>query len=60
MFCLLNDPDARIPLPTAADVKRYQDAIGAKYPDVKEVWAAANGLKLWVQKSGNYNIQNIF
>ena len=60
MFCLLKDPDARISLPTAVNVKRYQDDIGPKYPDVKEVQAAADGLKLWVQKSYNYRIQICF
>ena len=60
MFYLLKDPDARISLPIVRDVKNYQDAIGAKYLEVKEVWAAADGLKLWVKKPGNYIIQNMF
>ena len=58
--CLINDPDARIILPTVAEVRKYQDAIGAKYPEVAEVWAAADGLKLCVEASGNYCTQNMF
>ena len=60
LVCLINDPDARITLPTEADVKKYQEAIGAKYPEVAEVWAAADGLKLCVEASGNYCTQNMF
>ena len=60
MFYLLKDPDARISLPTVRDIKNYQNAIEAKYIEVKEVWAAADGLKLWVKKPGNYRIENMF
>lgn len=38
----------------------YQQAIDATYPEIGEVWAAANGLKLWVQRSGNYCVHNQF
>ena len=60
MLKLLKDPDKKIALPTDADVRKYQEAIGAKYPEGSEVWATTDRLELWVLKSGKYCIQNMF
>ena len=60
LVCLMDDPDARVTVPTLADVRRYQKAIGDKYPLVGDVWGAADGLKLGVESSGNYAIQNMY
>ena len=49
LVCLINVPDARIAVPTLEEVRKYQEAIGAKYPLLGEVWGAADGLKLCVE-----------
>ena len=45
-------------LPTSDEVRVYQSAIGVKYSNVAEVWAAANGLNLVIQAVGKGNAQN--
>ena len=60
LFVLQNDPLARVRSPTEEEVVEYVDAIGAKYPALgeKKVWGAADGLKLKLQRSSNWAIQN--
>ena len=57
---LINEPDTRITVPTLEEVRKYQEAIGAKYPLVGDVWGAVDGLKFCVKRSGNYATQNMF
>ena len=42
---LINDDDAKIAHPTNKEVRFYQSAIGNKYPNISEAWAAAEGVK---------------
>ena len=57
---LQNDPLAMVSPPTEQEVVEYIDAIGVKYPALREqkVWGAADGLKVLLQKSSNWAIQN--
>jgi hypothetical protein len=56
---LWNDPNAMVRLPTDEEVlAAYQQAIGALYPSMSEVYAIADGLKLQLQESGDPVIQN--
>ena len=59
LVCLINDPDTRITVPTLEEVRKYQKAIGEKYHLVGNVWGAANGLNLCVERSGNYDAQHV-
>ena len=56
LYCLIQDPDAKIAHPTLEQVRFFQSVIGRKYPHVASVWAAADGLKLDFQRT----IQNMF
>ena len=57
---LQHHPAAKVYTPTAEEIEEYIDAIGAKYPIMKEerVWGACDGLKIKLQKSTNYLKQN--
>lgn len=51
---------ARITMPTATDVERFQTAFRTKYSMLKDVYCVADGLKLYLEQSGDYIIQNMF
>ena len=53
LHVLSRDPDAKVQLPSISEVKFFQEVIGAKYPRCANVWAAADGLKLKIQGSGD-------
>ena len=46
---LRNHPDARVCMPTSAQIMAYKMAISAKYPDLVDVWSFLDGLKLPVE-----------
>ena len=51
LHVLSNDDDAKVILPSLVKVRFYQEVIGLKYPLCHDVWAAADGLKLLIQKA---------
>lgn len=51
-------PEAKVKQPTQQEFLEYSNAIEEKYPLLQQVWGAADGLKLHIQQSGNYLIQN--
>jgi len=61
-FCFTQAyPLAAVTAPTESEVEEYAAAIASKYPILSgenKVWAAADGLKLPLQLSGNWMIQN--
>ena len=57
---LKNDADAAIKMPSNHDVKNYQDAIKEKHPSLDRVWCTMDGLKLYLQQSSDFRIQNNF
>ena len=54
---LINHPTARICTPTPEEVEIYKNAISAKYPALKHVWAAIDGCKLRVAEAQNWREQ---
>ena len=42
------------------DVMQYQQAFKAKYSMLKDVYCVADGLKLYLEQSGSYIVQNMF
>eukprot|EP00535_Pseudo-nitzschia_heimii_P000494 CAMPEP_0197173578 /NCGR_PEP_ID=MMETSP1423-20130617/456_1 /TAXON_ID=476441 /ORGANISM="Pseudo-nitzschia heimii, Strain UNC1101" /LENGTH=128 /DNA_ID=CAMNT_0042622413 /DNA_START=610 /DNA_END=993 /DNA_ORIENTATION=- len=62
LLSVLNDnPLAAVTPPSIAEVEEYTAAIARKYPILCEgnsVWAAADGLKIPLQKSSYWTIQN--
>ena len=62
LFVLQHHPLAKITAPSSEEVDSYAKAIGDKYPILSphRVWAAADGLKLLLERSTNWLIQNKF
>ena len=55
---LQDHPDAEIRLPTKAEVASFKEVISAKYPVLKNVWGAMDGLKVLIE--ANPDVENIF
>ena len=55
-----SNPVASISMPTAQETPQYRDSISEKYSLLENVYAMADGLKLYLQESGNGVIQNMF
>jgi len=60
LACLLKHDAARVTAPTADEIEAYKEAITRKYPRMRNVWGACDGLKLQIEESGNWFIQNQF
>lgn len=60
LACLLKHDAARVTTPTANDIEVYKEAITRKYPRMRNVWGACDGLKLQIEQSKNWFIQNQF
>ena len=60
LFVLHNHPSAKIRPPSQEELDSYVSAIGAKYPVLEEekVWGAADGLKIRLQRSSDWSVQN--
>ena len=60
LYVLKDDPLARVAPPSADELETYVAAIGNKYPILgdQKVWGAADGLKIRLQQSTNWAIQN--
>jgi DDE superfamily endonuclease len=57
---LLRHPDAHVKMPTTTEVGLFASAINEKYPSLRDVWGAMDGLKLYIERSGNEREQNMF
>ena len=51
---------AKIAIPSNEEIASYQEAVGAIYPLLSDVWSTMDGLKLYLQQSGNTEIQARF
>ena len=62
LFALQNHPHAKVYSPSAKDIDHYSDAFAERHPPLipHRVWAACDGLKIPVQRSANWAIQNQF
>ena len=60
LFALQDHPHAKVEPPTADEVSTYATAIAKKHPPLlpHKVWAACDGLKTPLQRSGNWAKQN--
>ena len=52
--------DAAIKIPSAAKIMEYQRTISAKHPRLKDVWCTMDGLKIYLEQSGDPVTQNRF
>lgn len=60
MRVLSSDSLSKVKLPGSDEIKCHQDAIADKYPLLGDVYAVADGLKLYLEQSGDTVIQNMF
>ena len=62
LFALQKHPLACVQSPTEEEIVKYSDAIAVKYPSLAphKVWGAIDGLKLPLQQSTNWLVQNRF
>jgi hypothetical protein len=64
-ICLLietfhDDPLAQFCLPSPEEINKYKAAFGEQHPLLHYCWATMDGLKLYLQQSGNTEIQEQF
>jgi hypothetical protein len=57
---LRSDPLAIVTTPTADEIKSFVSAVSAKYPALTNCWGAMDGLKIWLERAGYSQVQNIF
>ena len=52
-----HDPLASVSIPSAETIETFQDAFAVRHPLLNDCWATMDGLKLYLQQSGNAVIQ---
>ena len=52
-----DNPLARVNIPSAEEIESFKEAFAARHPLLTDCWATMDGLKLYLQQSGNANIQ---
>ena len=57
---LTNEPSAAIRIPDYNTIRMYQQVVQERHPNLQGVWCTMDGLKLYLQQSGNACIQNNF
>ena len=57
---LREDRNGAVVMPDDDEIDNFIGAIKEKYPALHNCWGAMDGLKLRVERSGNYQIQNMF
>ena len=57
---LREDRNGAVVMPDDDEIDNFIGAIREKYPALHNCWGAMDGLKLRVERSGNYQIQNMF
>ena len=55
---LINNDDTKLKLPSQEEIQVFKNTISDKYPVLDNVYGAVDGLKLKVQESGNFYIQD--
>ena len=55
-----DDPLARVSIPSTETINEYKSAFGARHSVLDDCWATMDGLKLYLQQSGNFEIQERF
>ena len=53
-------PEAKLGIPSDEKIKQYQEAIGSRHKNLKNVWCTMDGLKLLLEQAPDCVIQNNF
>lgn len=54
------DDKSSIGMPSRDEIASFQEPIGARYSMLKDVFCLSNGLKLTLEQTGDFIIQNMF
>jgi hypothetical protein len=57
---LKEEEDAKVKIPSVAEIHAYQDKIVANFPDLEGVWCIMDGLKIPIQKPADEETQNAY
>ena len=57
---LKSDSLTQIVIPSNEKIASYKEIVGAMYPLLSDAWSTMDGLKLYLQQSGNTEIQARF
>ncbi len=57
---LLHETDSAVRIPSEEVIQQYQEVIQEKHPALEDVWCTMDGLKSYLQQSGDSTIQNTF
>ena len=57
---LKDEEDSRVKVPSLSKIAQYQNAIFQKYPMLDGVWCTMDGLKLKIEQSSDFTVQNRF
>ena len=60
LFVLMKITEAQVSFPTETEILEYVAAISAKYPILTNIWGAVDGIKMLLQESGDFIIQNMY
>ena len=60
LAAIQHHPAAKVQVPSKEELDAFKNCIGAKYPILKDVWGAADGLKLHIEQSTNWSKQNYY
>jgi len=62
LFALQDEPSARVLPPSKDEVDQMAEAVTNKYPILEDykVWGAIDGLKIGLQQSGDWFVQNMY
>jgi hypothetical protein len=54
------DPLAGVAIPSREEIQTFKVAFGERHPLLNDCWATMDGLKLYLQTSGNSEVQERF
>ena len=57
---LKDEEDSKVKIPSLSKIAQYQNAIFQKYPMLDGVWCTMDGLKLNIEESSDFIVQNRF
>ena len=60
IMILKNHSDAAVQIPSAARIDQFKRVIQARHRNLENVWCTMDGLKLYLQQSGDVTIQNMY
>jgi hypothetical protein len=57
---LKSEPGAKVQMPSLEEIEQFKSIIINRYPSLVDVWCTMDGVKLLLETSGSYQIQECF